>query len=324
MARARALWGRWWVLPLVPALFALLLFIAPWGKVRPEHVALGLATAVVGFWGPRAKQFLVDIAPFIVVAIGYDLVRYLRPWFVTETRVLGCGLRQAELALFQVGPDVTFGEYLARHPTPALDLLFAVPYTVFAYVAFGYSAFLFFRDRPRMRRYLYAFAIANYISFTCWLLLPAAPPWYVHTHGCAIDLATLPSPAGLSRVDALLGIHYFEGFYSRAASVFGAMPSMHCAYPLLGLLTAWHVATWKTRVVHLGYVLCMFLAALYLDHHWVLDAIGGWATALVALALTDRLLAWQRRAGPVTLAPVVAVVVGDEPPLRALSNQEQP
>jgi membrane-associated phospholipid phosphatase len=330
MARARALWGAWWFAPLVPALFALVLFLAPWGQLRPEHVALGVVTVLLGYWGPRSKRFLVDIAPFIAVGLGYDLVRYARPFAVTEGRVLGCGLRQAELSLFGVGPNTTFGEFLASHHTPAFDLLFAVPYTIFVYLAFGYAAYLFWRDRPRMRRYLYAFAIANYISFTCWLLIPAAPPWYLHTHGCAIQLGTLPSPAGLARVDALLGIHYFAGFYGRASSVFGAMPSMHCAYPLIGLLTAWRVARWNTKIVHIAYGLCMFLAALYLDHHWLLDALGGWATAFVAVAVADRLLArWPvvvPAPEPVAVSSFESVLgpsLEQNQALRALSNQEQ-
>jgi inositol phosphorylceramide synthase catalytic subunit len=333
LARARALWGRWWILPFVPALFALALFVAPWGRVRPEHIALAVLCLLLGFWGPRTQRFLADIAPFVVVGLGYDLVRYARPFFVTEGRVLGCGLRQAELTLFGVGPNTTLGEFFAQHHTPALDLFFAVPYTVFVYVAFIYAAYLFFRDRPRMRRYLVSFAIANYISFACWLLIPAAPPWYLHTHGCAIDLSTVPSPAGLARVDELLGIQYFAGFYGRASSVFGAMPSMHCAYPLIGLLTAWRAARWNTRVLHIAYCICMASAALYLDHHWLLDAVGGWLTAFLAVTLADSVLARFPVAtaattplpiGSAGLADVLSPLAASEnAALRALSNQEQ-
>lgn len=330
LARPRALWGRWWLLPLVPAAFALVLFLVPGGQVRPEHVLLAVVTAALGFWGPRAKRFLLDIAPFIAVGLGYDLVRYLRPLFVTEGRVLGCGLRDVELSLFGVGPNLTFGEYLASRHTPAFDLLFAVPYTVFVYLAFFYAAYLFTRDRPRMRRYLYAFAIGNYISFACWLLLPAAPPWYLHAHGCAIQLSAQPSPAGLARVDELLGIHYFAGFYGRAASVFGALPSMHCAYPLIGLLTAWRVARWNTRVLHIAYTFCMFFAALYLEHHWLLDAIAGWLTALVSVALADRLLArFPVAVSPVepaaglSLGALLSPRAEARPVLGALSDQER-
>ena len=63
-----------------------------------------------------------------------------------------------------------------------------------------------------MRYFLWSYAIANYISFFTWLALPAAPPWYLRAHGCAIDLNTAPSPAGLLRVDEYLGIVTFETF----------------------------------------------------------------------------------------------------------------
>jgi len=170
------------------------------------------------------------------------------------------------------------------------DLLAAVPYAAFIYVALGYAIRLWFRDRAKMRRFLWAFALANGISFVTWLVLPAAPPWYIQAHGCAIDLAALPSPAGLGRVDELLGFAYFGHFYSRAASVFGALPSMHCAYPVLGLLTAWRGARLWTRVLHVGYALWMATAAMYLEHHWLIDVVAGWATAAAGVYLAGRLL----------------------------------
>ena len=78
-------------------------------------------------------------------------------------------------------------------------------------------------------------------------------------------------------------ISYFHDFYARAASVFGALPSMHCAYPLIGLLTAWRAATWRTRPIHIAYTLIMFTASLYLDHHWLVDGLCGWAMAVFAV-----------------------------------------
>ena len=116
-----------------------------------------------------------------------------------------------------------------------------------------------------------------------WLSVPAAPPWYLRAHGCAIDLSAAPSPAALARVDSLLGITYFHRFYSRASSVFGALPSMHCAFPLIGLLTAWRAAGWKTRPIHIVYTLVMAAAAVYLDHHWVIDVLAGWLVAVVSV-----------------------------------------
>jgi hypothetical protein len=210
--------------------------------------------------------------------------------------VHACGLRSFELSTLSVAPGVTLQDWFQSHHAPFWDLVFAVPYTVFAYLALIYSAYLYFVDRPRMRHYLWAFAIANFISFFVWMAFPAAPPWYVRAHGCHVSMTDLPSAAGLLRVDQLFGMHYYESLYSRAASVFGAMPSMHCAYPMLGLLTAWRAATWKTRPIHLLYAVTMFVGSNYLDHHWLWDGIAGVSLAFVSVWLAGRLLGVGRRA----------------------------
>jgi hypothetical protein len=261
------------------------------GDTRPEHVLLIGLAVLLAYLGPRSKAFFADVWPYLAVLIGYDAVRYPLRAFASADRVLSCGLRELELSLFSAGPGRTFQDLAQLHTHPALDLLFAVPYAIFAYLALAYSAYLYFVDRPRMRHYLWAFAIGNYISFAMWLALPATPPWYLRAHGCAVDLSALPSPAGLARVDALLGISYFHDFYSRSSNVFGALPSMHCAYPVLGLLTAWKATGWKTRPLHILYSVVMFLAAVYLDHHWVVDAVAGWLVAIVSVVLAKRLLA---------------------------------
>jgi membrane-associated phospholipid phosphatase len=264
------------------------------GDLRAEHAVFGLACVVLGYFGPRTKAFLSDIAPYLVVAMGYDLVRYARRAALSADRVLGCELRSAELALFETSAG-TPQDYFAVHHAPALDVFFAIPYAIFAYVALVYAGYLYVKDRQRMRRYLWAFAIANYLSFATWLVFPAAPPWYIREYGCAIDLAAQPSPAALARVDALLGISYFDAFYSRAASVFGALPSMHCAYPVLGMLTARRVATARTWPLHIGYTTVMAGAAVYLDHHWIIDVLAGWLVAGVAVAAAHYAIAWIER-----------------------------
>jgi membrane-associated phospholipid phosphatase len=93
------------------------------------------------------------------------------------------------------------------------------------------------------------------------------------------------------RVDNLLGIPYFQSFYARASQVFGAVPSLHCAYPMLGLLTAWRFAGPIARSAHLLYVVVMFSASVYLDHHWIVDGILGWMLAAVAVFLARRMFA---------------------------------
>ena len=295
LLRHRQLISR--LFPLVPVLYVLI--IAGIGDLRVEHVVLVLIVLGLSAFGPRARAFLSDITPYVLVALGYDLVRYARRVFVTAERVHGCQLREFELSTLAVSPGVTLQDWFQLHHAPFWDVVFAVPYTVFASLALIYSGYLYFVDRPRMRRYLWAFAIANFISFVIWMAFPAAPPWYLRAHGCQVSMADLPSAAGLLRVDQLFGIHYYQGLYSRAASVFGAMPSMHCAYPMLGLLTAWRSASWKTRPIHIVYAVTMFVGSNYLDHHWLWDGIAGVALAVASVWLSGRLLGeGQRVAAP--------------------------
>jgi membrane-associated phospholipid phosphatase len=296
-----ALRGSGRLLPLIPAFYAALLFAFD-GDLRPEHVAVAVACMALGFWSAKSAALYRDLLPFVLTGVGYDLVRYPRALWVTPDRVLGCGLLDAELVLFSAGPGVSLPAWFGAHSFPALDVLAAVPYASFTYLAFGYAVWLWFEDRRRMRWFLWSFAIANAISFVTWIALPAAPPWYVHAHGCAIDMSTPPSPAGLARVDQLLGIEYFSGFYSRAASVFGALPSMHCAYPVLGLLTAWNHEPRRALSFHLLYAAWMALAAVYLGHHWVLDVLAGWATAATGVLLARKLLYGSE--GAPAIAPV--------------------
>jgi inositol phosphorylceramide synthase catalytic subunit len=294
LLRYRQLISR--LFPVVPVLYVLI--IAGIGDLRVEHIVLVLIVLGLSAFGPRARAFLSDITPYVLVALGYDLVRYARRVFVTAERVHGCQLRQFELSTLAVSPGVTLQDWFQLHHAPFWDVVFAVPYTVFAYLALIYSAYLYFVDRPRMRRYLWAFAIANFISFVMWMAFPAAPPWYLRAHGCQVSMSDLPSAAGLLRVDQLFGIHYYESLYSRAASVFGAMPSMHCAYPMLGLLTAWRSASWKTRPIHIVYAVTMFVGSNYLDHHWLWDGIAGVALAIASVWLSGRLLGESQRVAP--------------------------
>ena len=280
--------------PIVPVAYVLVM--AGIGDLRVEHIVLLLVVVGLSAFGVRTRAFLGDITPYILVAIGYDCVRYARHVFVTSERVVACGLRELELATFSVAPGTTLQDWFQLHHAPFWDVVFAVPYTVFAYLALLYSAYLYFTDRPRMRHYLWSFAIANFISFVVWMALPAAPPWYVRAHGCDVSMNALPSAAGLLRLDQLFGMHYYENLYSRAASVFGAMPSMHCAYPMLGLLTAWRSTTWKTRWIHVVYAVTMFVGSNYLDHHWLWDGIAGVALACFAVWLARKLLAAPQKA----------------------------
>ena len=218
---------------------------------------------------------------------------------VSESTVHLCDLRAREVALFGVtvnGQRGSVHDWLQVHSSPVLDRLCAVPYATFIFVCIACALWLYVRDYRRMVRFAWCFFALNVAGFITYHLYPAAPPWYFHAHGCVVDLHAHASEGpNLARVDAWLGFPYFARMYGKASAVFGAMPSLHCAYACLVVLEGWATFRKPWRIASALFYLLMCFSAVYLDHHWVLDAIAG-STYCVIVVLAARALTrlWRR------------------------------
>ena len=274
--------ARTWPLAAAPALYWAA--IAATGDLRPGIFAVAAGAAAAWLAAGRVRTLLLLIYPAVAALLIYDALRYLRPYFHAEGRALACELRAIDLALLPAGPDTTWPDVFARHNAPWADLLFAAPYAAFVYVAAALGVMLWFRDRRRVQVLVWAIALMYVLAMLIWIVQPTAPPWYVRTYGCAIDPAAAPSAAALARVDALLGISYFGQWYGGNPNSFGALPSLHNGFAMLGLLVMWSIAGWKERLAHVGYAGWMLVASVYLDHHWVIDGLAGWLCAAAAFA----------------------------------------
>ena len=267
--------------------------------LRPEHfIFLGMVAALT-YIGPRARQLCAGLYPLALVGLLYDAMRPIQNLGLTAERVHLCGLRAVESKLFGFGIKTddgapgTLHDYFRIHHWTPVDLFCAIPYATFIFVCIATAIWLYRVDRPGMHRFTWSFFALNAAGFLTYHLFPAAPPWYFHEHGCVVDLAAHASEGPvLMRVDHTLGIAYFHGMYAKASSVFGAVPSLHCAYPLLVVVEGWRTFSKPFRVLALGYWFAMIFSAIYLDHHWMIDALVGSSYAVLA-ALTMRAL--QRR-----------------------------
>jgi hypothetical protein len=254
-------------------------------------MAVAAGVAVMAYGGQRCRKLYLEALPFFVLFLVYDALRYVMPISVTPARVLGCSLDATERALFGVnvgGSVLTPNELLGRIAHPALDLICAVPYGAYIFVMLGTFAYLTRKCSEDARRFAWLALGTHTLGFITYQLLPAAPPWYVREHGCVIDFAVGNSPAALARVDALLGINYFHDLYSRGSVPFGALPSLHVTYPLYGLFVTYRTAGLTSRVVQIAYAVTMPFAAIYLNHHYVIDVLLGFTYTIVVFALVQR------------------------------------
>ena len=118
------------------------------------------------------------------------------------------------------------------------------------------------------------------LGYTTYYWYAAAPPWYVATYGLGpANLSVQANSAGCVRFDQLLGTHFFTEMYGRAADVFGAIPSLHVAYPLLAAFFAFRFGA--LRIFSFCFYVLMCFSAVYLNHHYVLDIIWGSSYALL-------------------------------------------
>ncbi len=239
---------------------------------------------------PRSalRSLLSSYLPFALVALLYRFNPATSAG-VVAARVHVCDLRAFEMRVAGIsvgGHETTVHDWLQRHATRGLDVLCAIPYGTFLLAVVAFLAFASLRDVSRARQFGWGFLALNVLAFITYRVYPAAPPWYYHARGCVADIAARASEGpNLARVDTLLGFRYFGTMYSQSRVVFGAMPSLHCAYALLIALDGWGLFGRAMRVASVGYALLMAFAAVYLDHHWVVDVIAGDAFSVVVFAV---------------------------------------
>jgi membrane-associated phospholipid phosphatase len=250
---------------------------------------------------PRISEWLIDVLPpFVLFGVIYEALGLLRT-FVASRGVHTRWPYLVDKVLFGVGDDsarLSLNEIFVRHHWPAVDLVTGVAYLVFIYAVLAFAVFLGAIDRSeagrrRLRSLGWTFLGVNVAGYLTYLMLPVAPPWYVESRGFGpVDIHAAASPAALVRWDALVGVPYFRNFYAHATDVFGAMPSMHCAYPMLLLLFSTELRRPRLTAGLVFFQLVMCFSAVYLQHHYMSDVLAGMGYASAGYLIQRRVLAW--------------------------------
>lgn len=254
--------------------------------LRTEHILIDLL--VLGLWlgNNKSRLFLKTALPFWIFGACFDALRLIPQAWMRQIHV--ADLYRAEKFFFGFewnGVQVTPSEFFTAHTSPVLDLPAGIFYLTYLPVFFAFFVFLFWRNLAVAKRLSWCFLLLNLAGIVTFQVFPAAPPWYVTYYGLGpADPATPPHPAGMLRFDALLGLPIAQSLYSKSPDVFGALPSLHVANPVLLFLFARHLGLWWALSAF-AYALGVALSALYLNHHYVLDILAGALYAGIAYCL---------------------------------------
>ncbi len=226
-----------------------------------------------------------------IYGLFFDFFRHIPFEWLLPIRVRELYLWDLQLFGLQVGGEIMlFHEWiLQQFYHPIADFFCGVVY--FLHIPMVLILTLLFwryRSASLAQRFTTAFLLLNLMAFATYYFYPAAAPWFVEKYGFIQPLFPVPGDAaGLKRFDDLLGLSVFADGYHISPVTFGAVPSMHAGYATLGWIYSLYFNR-KLALVMGFYVLAMWFSAMYLQHHYLLDAVIGSLYAVVAWLVADK------------------------------------
>lgn len=279
---------------MVAALTVWLAVTALFVGYRPEHSFLAVLMAAMFFASAPTRRIVVALVPFALFGISYDWMNIVPNYMVNPVDIQG--LYETEKSLFGITVNETMrltpNEFFAMHHAPWADFLAGFFYLCWVPVPIIFGLWLYFDgQRAEYLHFAIVFLLVNLLGFTFYYIHPAAPPWYVASHGFEFIQGTPGQVAGLGRFDEMLGVSIFHGLYERNANVFAALPSLHSAYMLVAFIYALRARTplWM-RIAAAVICLGIWATAVYSSHHYIIDVMAGIAVTLLGYALFEYVL----------------------------------
>ncbi|WP_232831782.1 phosphatase PAP2 family protein [Taibaiella helva] len=254
---------------------------------RPEQIFISGVFFLLYTLSKKTRNFVLTLMPFIVFWVIFDYMKAF-PNYRFNTVHIGdlYALEKKYFGFSYQGSLHTINEFWTQNRNTFLDVLNGFFYLCWMPVPISFAGYLFFKNRRAAIEFCLTFLLTNFVGFIGYYGYPAAPPWYIHEHGLAFNPATPGNIAGLAGFDHFFGVQIFHGLYAKSSNVFAAMPSLHTAYALLSVYYAFrkNVALgWKIFLT----IVCLgtWFAALYTDHHYLLDVLVGILCAIIGITL---------------------------------------
>jgi len=261
------------------------------------YVTAGIVVSSLG-GGMRWKRLVFDWFPLFVILTIYALLRnyaahtlwgpFVRPqaWF--DSHIFGGVAPTVQLQRWLFSPGLHFWDYIVWGC-----------YMSHFFASFIIAGVLWKTNYWKFRRFVPLFVGLTVLGYITYVLYPAMPPWMASQTG------------HLGHVTRIIPLVWVHLHLRSAATVFtggnkydnniAAMPSLHCAYPMLICLFFWKDSSPRKRILLAAYPACMAFTLVYTGEHFVIDILMGWlyaaATVYYGSKLLDRWEARQRRRG---------------------------
>ena len=239
-------------------------------------------------------KVVITLSAFAIFWITYDFLRIYPNYMVSPVHVMQP--YNLELQLFGImdnGKLVVPCEWFISRTSDVLSLIAGFSYLLWMPAPMIFALYLLAKKKGAVIDFTYGFLLTNFIGYIAYYSYPAAPPWYFINYGNATDF-TIPGSEGLlSEFDRLIGTPIFNGIYAKNANVFAAIPSLHSSYPVISLLAAiknkekWWIPFFCLLAVG------TWFAAVYSQHHYIIDVLLGILCALTAFGLITLMDKWS-------------------------------
>jgi len=271
-------------------IFVYLVFIFVSMGIRPDHLALLSILSIIYFFNETTHRIIIGMFPIIIAWWILDAIRLIPSHWFNDVHI--ADLYIAEWSLFGVvmeGTKVTPNHFLQQHNNSFLHLLTGFTYLMWIPIPCILCLLLYFKSKKNLLPFTICFLLTNLLGIFLYYQYPAAPPWYVDAFGFEFFPQTPGSAARLSHFDLITGIPVFEGIYAQSFNVFGAVPSLHSAYPVLSFFYARKARLRLPSYALFIYIWLTWFTAVFTNHHYIIDVLLGIVCAFAAITINEQI-----------------------------------
>ena len=234
-------------------------------------LSITLAAAFMARGEPRRRglvKVFVNFYPMLVVPMVYDslgpLIELVNPY--DQDHLLRC----IDVLIFGTDPAVV----LTRLIHPVLTDVLYLAYCTYYVFPLTVGLALWRRDTVTAKRFIFTTAVAFYVSYVGYFLVPALGPRFDPAYDMAPDLRT-----------SSLSIAIADGLVKMSGNLHDVFPSGHTMITVICLMTAYrHARRVFWPLLPVGTLLVC--ATMYCRFHYVIDVIAGLALAAVVPPVT--------------------------------------